>query len=243
MKKEILLFTGWGATCDVWKPIIPALSNGYQINCIAPAWLRNNTNAVSMRYFDQYVDEIAQTLDAKNYLIAWSMGGLIATALAARYPHLVERMCFVSSVPNFVSEKNINTGIDYYWFQSFMKQYTDNPIRTLKKFLTLQVRGDVYAKKTLCELKNICPFEKYNLQECFYSLQLLNELDLTMELLNINCDKVFIHGEQDAVVNVEAAKHIANISHSPIHLIPCAGHAPQLSHADKVSRIINQVFY
>jgi len=242
VKKEILLFTGWGATCDVWEMIIPALSECYQINCHAPSWLSETKVNASLSNFDEYIDELAKTIKNSKYVIAWSMGGLLAIALAKRYPHLIKKICFISSVPNFVVKDDQHAGIDFDWYQAFLHQYQQQPLRTLKKFLTLQVKGDVFAKQTLANLKKCCQFDAYDLIECGYGLELLYKLNLKEELTNLNCETVFIHGKQDAVVASQAVQHAAACSNSLIHWIENAGHVPQLSHAKQVLCVIDETF-
>lgn len=242
MKKEILLFTGWGATCDVWEMIIPALSEGYQINCHTPSWLGENKMCASLSNFDEYIDELGTAIKSSKSIIAWSMGGLIAIALAKRYPQLIKKICFVSSVPNFVAKDDPYAGIDFDWFQEFLYQYQQRPLKTLKKFLTLQVKGDEFAKQTLVNLKKYCQFDVYNLIECGYGLELLCKLNLKEDLTSLDCDTVFIHGKQDAVIAPQAVEHIVSYSNSSIHWIENAGHVPQLSHAEQVLCVIEETF-
>lgn len=240
MSKEILLLTGWGATCGVWNSIIPALDSRYHVQCHVPTWVMESKMKTSLMDFDEYIHELAAMFVNQINIIAWSMGGLIAIRLATLYPGRVKKICFLSSVSNFVDQHNAHAGIDYQWFQSFCNQYQQHPIRTLKKFLTLQVSGDEFAKTALARLKKICPFEQYNLRECRLGLTLLNDLDLTDQLIGLDCDTIFIHGEQDAVVQSTAAKHVAMLSQAPIHMISHAGHVPHVSHAQQVTEIINQ---
>jgi pimeloyl-[acyl-carrier protein] methyl ester esterase len=242
MKEEILLLTGWGSTCGVWKFIIPVLSECYQIKCHAPSWLGESTIDASLKDFDDYIEALAATCEKPVYIVAWSLGGLLAIALAERYPRLIKKICFVSSVPNFVSKNDEYTGINFDWFQSFVEQFQQQPLQTLKKFLALQVKGDEFAKNTLKELRVVCPFENYDLAECAVALELLGKLDLKKELCKLDCETVFIHGMQDAVVNVRSAHHYADISESFIHIVEDAGHAPHVSHAEEVLDVIHQTF-
>lgn len=242
MKKEILIFTGWGTTCDAWKSIIPALSMRYQVNCHSPSWSCDNTMKSSLLDFDQYIAEIAAKLNNSVFVLAWSMGGLIALALAKQFPHLIDKICFVSSVPTFVDRDNQDVGIDYDWYQSFRQQYKQQPLKTLKRFLALQVQGDAFAKATLSEMKNIFPIESYDLDECTHGLELLSNLSFKEDMMSLKCETYFIHGKNDAVVNWQSAKHASEMSNSPIYFINNAGHAPQLSHAQDVLRFINHAF-
>ena len=243
MAKDIVLLTGWGATCTVWEPIIPALTDGCQINCVIPTWCKDSEIEGSLSDIDRYIEKLAATISLPANIVAWSMGGLLAIKLAARFPELVENICFISSVPMFVSESNKNAGIDYQWFNQFVNQYQSQPLVTLNKFLTLQVKNDASARTCLRFLKKACDFEHYNLIECGYGLKLLQQLDLSEELKKLKCKTSFIHGSSDAVVNLQSAQHAAYISNSPLSIIAQAGHAPHISQPDEVARFIKTYLY
>ena len=196
----------------------------------------------SLSHFDEYIDELAATIDAPKHIVAWSMGGLIAIALARRYQHLVEKICFICSVPNFVSQNNKYAGIDYAWFEAFSQQYQQQPIRMLKKFLALQVKDDEFAKATLIELKQACQFGGYNLTECRHGLELLRTLNFMTDLSELNCDTIFIQGGQDHVVNKQASQHAASLSNSQLYVLEQAAHVPHISHANQTAQIIREFF-
>ncbi|MFK7794117.1 MAG: alpha/beta fold hydrolase [Gammaproteobacteria bacterium] len=242
MAEDILLLTGWGATCTAWEPIIPALTDGCQINCVIPSWHENSKIQGSLSDVECYVEKLAATISVPTDIVAWSMGGLLAIKLASRFPQLVKNICFISSVPMFVSENNENAGIDYQWFTQFINQYRAQPLVTLKKFLTLQVKNDASVRDCLRFLKKSCDFERYDLIECGYGLNLL-QLDLSEELKRLKCKTFFIHGSFDAVVNLNSAKHAAYISNSPLSTISDAGHTPHISQPDEVARIIKSYLY
>ncbi len=239
MRKNILLLTGWGATCKVWEPIIPALSAGFQINCVTPSWLSDSQIGSSLNNIDGYIEELAATIHQPINIVAWSMGGLLAIKLATRLPVLVESICLISSVPKFVSADNLNAGIDYQWFNQFVNQYQAQPLTSLNKFLALQVKNDMSARTCLRFLKKSCDFENYNLTECEYGLKLLRQLNLLEQLQALKCNTLFIHGSCDAVVNLQSAQYAASISNSQIALISGAGHVPHVSQPNEVANIIN----
>jgi pimeloyl-[acyl-carrier protein] methyl ester esterase len=243
VNKDILLLTGWGATCTVWEPIIPALSDGCQVNCVTPSWLNNPAIAGSLRDIDGYIEKLAATITMPTNIVAWSMGGLLAIKLAARFPDVVENICFISSAPKFVCVDNENAGIDYQWFNQFVSQYRTQPVETLKKFLTLQVKNDASARTCLRVLKRACNFENYDLIECGFGLELLQQLDLSGQLKALKCNTSFIHGSSDAVVNLQSVQHAAYISNSPLSIISDAGHTPHISQPDAVADIIKTYLY
>ena len=237
LQKNILLLTGWGATCSVWERIIPALDKGCQINCIPPSWIGDKKYG-SLSDIENYVDNLADSLRSPVTIIAWSMGGLIAIKLASRYPDLVSNLCFISSVPNFVSTDNENSGIDFDWFTQFVMNFDEAPIETMKKFLVLQTMNDEFAKDTLKAIRKHVALEKYDLNECRIGLELL-KLNLLEELVSLKCKKLFIHGDVDAVVDIQTAINAADLTDSQCFIIEGAGHVPHLSHAAQVSDILH----
>lgn len=243
MNKDILLLTGWGATCAVWEPIIPALSDGCQINCVTPTWLNDREIDGSLGNVDDYIKNLAATITRPTNIVAWSMGGLLAIKLAIRFPDTVENICFISSVPKFVCVDNENSGIDYQWFTQFLDQYQSQPLATLNKFLTLQVKNDASLRTCLRLLKRACDFESYDLIECGFGLKLLQQLDLSDQLKALKCNTAFIHGSTDAVVNLQSVQYAADISNSPLSIISDAGHTPHVSQPDAVADIIKNFLY
>lgn len=240
MKEDIILLTGWAATNSVWEPIIPALSECGQINSIQPSWVKGSTIEASLADFDAYIEKLSATVNTQTRLIAWSLGGLIAIALASKKPELVKSICFISSTPNFVCENDDNAGIDYQWFQSFLKNFDERPVETLKKFLLLQVKGDVFAKNTSRFLKNSFDFKNYDLEECKHGLVLLEKLNTLDKLKALTCKKMFIHGNKDAVVSLQSVHSAASLSSAQVHVVEGAGHVPQVSHSQVVIQLITQ---
>ena len=234
----MLLLTGWGATCTVWEPIIPALSECFQVNCVTPSWLDSETVGASLCNIEAYIEKLASQIHKPTNLVAWSMGGLLAIKLAARVPEFIQSVCFISSVPKFVCADNENAGIDYDWFNNFMSQYQQDAISTLNKFLVLQVKNDTFARPALRLLKSACVFDEYDLVECACGLELLQQQDLSEQLMNLQCKKIFIHGGRDAVVNMQAAQNAAVSSNAQFCLVSNAGHAPHVSHPNNVAEFI-----
>ncbi len=243
MGKDILLLTGWGATCTVWEPIISALGDGCQINCTKPSWLKGAEVDSTLSDIDGYIEKLAANITMPTNIVAWSMGGLLAIKLAVRFPRVVENICFISSTPKFVCAGNKNSGIDYQWFNQFLKQYQSQPVTALKKFLTLQVKNDAAAKECLRFLKRVYDFESYDLVECGIGLRLLQQLNLSEELTMLKCKTSFIHGSSDAVVNLQSAQYAAYISNSPLSIISGAGHTPHVSQPEAVARIIKHYLF
>ena len=202
-----------------------------------PPWILEKSRTASLNNFDQYVTGLAEDVDAATNLVAWSLGGLTAIRFASLFPSLVSKIVFIASTPCFI-DKETNIGIDYSWFQQFVHEFDQNPRAVLKKFLALQSKGDEFSKVTLKRLREYSCIEEFKIDECRHGLNLLSQLDLSIELGQLECPKIFIHGEGDVILPIQAGQHAAKLANAELVSIPLAGHAPHVSHPDQINDLL-----
>ena len=239
-QQKIVLLTGWGTSCHAWDRIIPVLQQRYQVRCISPPWASRGIEHHTLKNFDEYINKLAQDLREADTIVAWSFGGLLAIQLATKFPNLVARIIFISSSANFITNE-VSLGIDPAWFAKFKHDFSLRPTKLLHKFFMLTNHGDEFAKEATESLKQSCLPEHYDLDECIYALELLGTLDLSIQLSQLSCPTCFIHGENDAVLNMQAAEYAAKQTSSKLYIIQAAGHAPHISHPLQVTELITQV--
>lgn len=227
-KEKLLMLTGWGSSHHVWDLIIPALERGCQINNVIPPWCKAANVRGSLFELDDYVDAIANVCTSPQHVLAWSLGGCVAIRLAVRHPDLIRNIVFITSTPKFVSVDNHHTGIDFDRFVALKKNFTDNPVATIKDFQALQVVGDENARHALKQLRAHNDYLHFDMQELGVGLELL-EQDFSPQLQALSCPTYFILGQEDAVINHLHVEYILQQTHSEYVLWPRVGHVPQLS--------------
>lgn len=234
-----MLLTGWGANCQVWDRIIPVLKPRYQVNCLSPPWVFGGDTNYPRKNFDAYIDWLAKELHTSVAIVAWSYSGLVAIQLARRYPNLVDRIVFISSCAKFVADET-TFGIDPAWFLKFKQDFCARPVKTLRKFFMLVNHGDEFVEEATSYLKQVSDIDQYDISECVYALDQLGGLNLCEQLSQLSCSTSFIHGENDAVLAIDAAHHAARHANSQLHIVSAAGHAPHISHPLEVAELISQ---
>lgn len=239
MKKvNALLISGWGTHAAIWDPIIPVLERAYQIDVIEPPWLPAGQVLGSMSAVDDYIDALAQRVAEDTTLIAWSLGGLLALRLAARFPNKVKRLILIASTAYFPCDEGGINGIDRAWLDSFSQRFLAAPEKTLQRFMTLQVKGEQQAKPCLRLLQQLCTVSKYNMDECRAGLSLLSNMDVRAELAQIGQEVRVIHGQNDAVLPLAAGQNLARHFNVSCNVIVGAGHVPHVSHPEAVAEVI-----
>ena len=241
MKKvKALLISGWGTQAAIWDPIIPVLERAYQIEVIEPPWVAAGQALGSITAVDHYIDTLAQRVDANTTLIAWSLGGLLALRLAARFPSKIKQLVLISSTAYFPCDEGGANGIDRMWLDKFCQRFAAAPEKTLQRFMTLQVKGEQQAKPCLRLLQQLCNVSQYDMDECEAGLMLLLRMDVRPQLKQIKQQVRVIHGQNDAVLPLAAGQNLAQYFNTKCSVIEGAGHVPHLSQPEAVVDAILQ---
>jgi len=146
-------------------------------------------------------------LPVQSVWMGWSLGGLLAMAMARWQPAYVQALVLVSTSPRFITGEDWPHAMPSVVLQQFAQQLESDTIGTLRRFLALQVKGSKTARQQLRTLniflkKTAIP-QPLALQE---GLQLLQNTDLRAELLQIDCPALLCLGGRDTLVPVNMGK-------------------------------------
>ena len=233
-KKVTCLFVhGWGMNATIWQPVLDRL----------PGWV----DAVTMdlpghgnRTGESFTDLSSLTEDLQRQceqvkkahqplvLVGWSLGGLACLQLGINKATQADAFILVSSNPCFVSRENWLCGIDGEVFNQFSQSLKTDFSGTIRRFLSLQVKGSDSGRVILRSLREkILQQPQPNEATLDAGLKVLQQVDLRNQLHEIKQPVSWILGGQDGLVRAELANELTQVM-----LIEKAGHAPFLSHAD-----------
>ena len=238
-KKTPLFFLhGWAMTPAVWQPLIAALGTFEIRTPTLPGHDGNATFAAPA--LAAWADALAPALPLKTTVIGWSLGALLALALARTQPGRVERLILLGATPRFVSAPDWPHGLDATVVTSFTDGYIGQPIQTLRRFLTLQTLGDTSRRQLLPQLEAAAvPHTGVPLPALADGLKILAENDLRPQLAEISQPVHIIHGSNDALMPLEAARRLtAALPCARLSVLEHSGHALLLSRPDDCAAII-----
>ncbi|WP_298135405.1 alpha/beta fold hydrolase [Acidiferrobacter sp.] len=174
--------------------------------------------------------------------LGWSLGGLIALALAARHPHCVSRLILVAATPRFVRAPDWPHGTDPGVFAAFAAQLAVDHESTLRRFLTLQAgpgaRAEVRA--LMADLAAGGAPQKAALTE---GLRVLQESDLRALLPAVRAPTLVLHGSADTIVSIEAARAAASLMPAARFYETGHSHAPFLNAPDECAALIRNFLH
>lgn len=232
-----VLLHGWGFHSGIWQGILPALAAKYTVTCIDLPGFGNSVACPMPANLDELLQALGVTMPANSHLIGWSLGGLLALALAAKDPSSFQSVTLLASTPRFAEAPPDWPGMPLAVLENFAQQLQDDHQATLKRFLRAQLhqvaQGPVLLKRIEADLF-AAEQEPPSLDLWGFYLQLLQTLDLRDALRDLPKPVLGIFGALDAIVPQQtvAALQAESYEHAQWTLLSKAGHVPFLTHPE-----------
>ncbi len=233
---HLVLLHGWGLNAEVWHDIIERLSSHFTLHLVdLPGYGRSPECRAST--LDEMVAALLPLAPQRAIWLGWSMGGLVASLLALRYPQRVAGVVTVSSSPRF-SEGEDWPGIKPQVLNGFQHQLGEDFQRTVERFLALQTLGTASARQDARALKSVVLAQpEPSLAVLEAGLQILKTTDLRQDLVALKPPLLRLYGALDGLVPRRIAALLDALwPTSRSQIIEQAGHAPFLSHSDEFCR-------
>jgi pimeloyl-[acyl-carrier protein] methyl ester esterase len=234
-----VLLHGWGLHGGVWRDAAHALAADHRVISVDLPGHGHSATVPGAFTLDDFATAVAEILPPHSCLIGWSLGGMVAMQLAARFPDRVGRLILVATTPRFVTGTDWDHGLAPDVLDGFAARLRADPAGTVRQFLALQVLGGEDERGTLVRLRTLVsaapPPHPAALEA---GLAVLRDATLLPLLERINQPVTLIHGRRDTLIPWAAARALRErLPQAELHLLPGAAHAPFLSHADEFLRI------
>lgn len=230
---DLVMLHGWGMNAAIWQELIPGLCDRFRITTVDLPGHGKSAEA-ELLPLPELVDVLAARLPGKAVVLGWSLGGLVAMALAARQPARVARLVLVAASPRFVRCADWPHAMDAAVLVDFARQLEKDWRATLRHFIALQfhnVDGNKAHIRHVNELLlNGGEPQPAGLR---WGLELLAGTDLRAACGDIRCPVHVVLGERDRLVPPAVASAIRDLMpRATVITLPGAGHAPFISHPD-----------
>lgn len=229
----LVLLHGWGLHGGIWETVLPELESHFTIyNIDLPGFGYSPVH--NGEYNLDYLVESVQCIlpkDQSCYLMGWSLGGLVATALTLKYPDKVSKLITVASNPSFVASKSWAYGMQATILESFINYLEEDYEGTLIKFLAIQTMGSATQKEDVKRLKETVFIHGQPSQKALRGgLQILHDINLVSRLSELKLPVLRLYGRLDSLVPAKVASDIENrIPNSQAIVYKKSAHAPFLS--------------
>lgn len=168
--------------------------------------------------------------------LGWSLGGLYALEAAARDPQRVEGVVAIACSPCFVRREDWPWAVDHAVFRQFHEDLEADYEATIRRFLALEVQGDVAARSELRWLRERLAERPPPAPAALASgLHLLESEDRRAALKELAVPSLWIAGQHDRLVPWRALEQSARLSGGRLLRIDGCAHAPFLVQPERIA--------
>ena len=241
-RPTLVLLHGWGMERRVFTPWLPLLEPDFRVQawdlpghgarpCPSAGW-----------QWESGLDDLSVALAALStppILLGWSLGGLLALALALRPSVSLAGLVLVASSPSFRQRPDWSAGVSPDLLRNFAAELDQDAQGLRRRFFALQVLGDSAARAQLPKVDDWPLPASACLQA---GLQFLQDIDLRASLHALAIPVLLLHGEGDRIVPPAAAEYLHQaLPGSVLRVVP-AGHAPFLGQPAACAEALREVF-
>jgi pimeloyl-[acyl-carrier protein] methyl ester esterase len=229
----VVLIHGWGSSAAIFEGLMNRLSD---CHCLAPDLPGYGASTATATIdLAALAEDFIHWFDARGLekvtLIGWSLGGMIAQELSARFPQRLERLILLATTPCFVTVPDWPHGLSDIAVRALGRDVKRAPATTLANFWSLQFQGESPPPSPLRV--------DVETATALGGLELLRRIDLRRQLSAITLPTLVLHGSADVIIPIGAGRFLSDsIPQAHFHEFYGYGHAPFYRSAAPVSAVI-----
>ncbi|PFK45925.1 transporter [Bacillus cereus] len=212
-KPELIFIPGWGMEKQVWDPLLPYFQE-YSVRHVE--W----RDVKEIADFAKRIEEAAKGQEV--VLIGWSLGALATLQVCDRVR--TKGMVLIGSTAKFTVDENYESG----WKSPFVERMKRSLVKrkddTLERFYK-----SMFTKQELKESEQfegiVARFQGDSIESLQLGLDYLIEMDMRSQLKDVKTPTLLLHGEQDTICPLSAARYIHENTNGTLKVRNGAGHA------------------
>ena len=240
-RPDLFLIHGWGLGNLAWSDALPALQQRFKLHPLAlPGYGTSHSGPYPT--FAETAAALADTIPDGAYVCGWSLGALLALQIAAQSPQRLAGLILVGATPSFTQRADWQLAQTSALLDTFRAAIEQDATATLQRFVALLNQGDAQARtigRALSRRLQSAPLADTN--TLLAGLDWLRDVDLREQIARIDVPTLFIHGENDPLMPIEAARWLhERLAGSQLTTIPGAAHAPFLNDPENFANLIGE---
>ncbi|MEM2333991.1 MAG: alpha/beta hydrolase, partial [Candidatus Caldarchaeum sp.] len=237
----LLLIHGWGSSSFSWRKNYPVLSSVFRVVAVDLPGFGMSSRLPSGFHLDtvsSHLFRFLETLDIDRVsLIGHSMGGAIASHMAAQHPEKVSKLVLVS--PSLLGE---GSGKRPFFVELARNKFVGKVLARvmLNRYFVRRALKNAYSNPGLVDEEMVEGYFQSVVRSgpvLLDAFNIMREFNLSV-MEKIECDVLFVLGEKDSWVPADGNRAIAERIGAKHVVIPDAGHSPHEEKHEQVNNII-----
>ena len=236
---DLVLLHGWGMHGGIWADWAGELASHFRVWAVdLPG--HGNSDYQGQDTLDSWASAVQDVVPENAWWLGWSLGGLVATRAAVMAPDKVTALVTIASTPCFVRKPDWQSAMLPVLLDTFAAELAQDYVRTLNRFLALQVRGSEHSSEVLKTLRALMLVHGEPATAALRAgLALLRTTDLRDSLDAVECPVLLLAGERDTLVPLAAMQASRELFRdAQLQVIAGAGHAPFIAAPEIVAGLI-----
>ena len=240
---DLALIHGWGLGSGVWQPCAGQLASIARLHYVDLPGYGNTPDRGET--FIEAARSALEALPDSVTLCGWSLGGLLAMQAARLAPERVARLILVGSTPSFVQRDDWTPAQPQSVLAGFAEAVASNARATLQRFVALFNQGDTKARTIGRDInQGLLSSSLAPIPTLLKGLNWLRDIDLREQVSAIDCPVLLIHGENDPLMPVLAARWLAeHLPQVQLQVFSGAAHAPFLNDPEHFAALVGEFIH
>ncbi|MEF8715145.1 MAG: alpha/beta fold hydrolase [Accumulibacter sp.] len=236
---DLALVHGWGLGRAVWQTLLAPLSRSCRVYPVdLPGYGQLPASGAD---FTETARNLIDALPASVILCGWSLGAMLAMRAALLAPQRVAGLVLVGATASFIQRDDWQQAQAPELLDSFSESIRQQPEQALQRFVGLLNQGDGQARALGRTLRAGLRTGRLPDPETLRrGLDWLRDIDLRSLLPKIATPSLLIHGDQDPLNPLAAAKALAQVMpNARLAVFAGAAHAPFLADPDRFVALLD----
>jgi pimeloyl-[acyl-carrier protein] methyl ester esterase len=231
---------GWAMNLRVFDPLAARLGATRVVHALDLPGHGRSGWVPSLAGLDAQARAILPLLPPRAAVLGWSLGGQLALRLAQLAPERVTRLVLVATTARFASGADWPHGLAPAVVDGFANRLAADGQAAISDFIALQVRGARNTEATRDAIERaVAGHGAAHPGALAAGLAILGQADLREGLAGLRQPALVVSGQHDRITPAAAGEWLAAALPDARHLLlPRAGHAPFLSHADEFAAAV-----
>lgn len=230
----LVLVHGWGMHGEVMRDLATDLSENFQVFVVdLPG--HGRSEPLPSFLLHEVLEQLKVSLPGRAHWVGWSLGGLIALAMASKYSEIVQSISMISSSPCFV-EGDHWPGVKKDLLNQMGQDFANDYRATFTRFVGLQTFGQEGARqlsRRMLALSAAAPSP--DVDSLLGALSALRDLDLRAEFSGLSQPLLFVCGGRDRLVPAAQFPELQRLRPTASScFIDNAAHIPFLTHRQEL---------
>lgn len=240
---DVVLLHGWGMHGGIWSELMRALAPRLRVHAVdLPGY--GASPACKPYALERIASELALQMPTPCAVCGWSLGGQVALTWARSAPRQVRRLALIATTPCFVRRDDWPHAVEAHVLREFAQELAADYDGTLRRFLSLQARGDTQAEQVARRLREtLLARGRSGTHVLQQGLEILLGADLRPELHAITQPALVVQGDRDVLTPPAAGEHLSRmLPNARLEVMRGAAHAPFVSNPDDVGALLVDFF-